>query len=98
MHEWITLGKNLASRGNVSYLPLPYAARQVKVGGGGDWRVDGNTLSVLSPSARLAGLHYQVIAKDVNPLPQQLRPTARARWHHPAGISTSRPSTGRRRS
>jgi hypothetical protein len=74
VHEWITLGKNLASRGNVNYLPLPYAARQVKVSGGGDWRVDGNTLSVLSPSARLAGLHYQVIAKDVNPLPQQLRP------------------------
>ena len=76
VHEWITLGKNLASRGNVNYLPLPYAARQVKVGGGGDWRVDGNTLSVLSPNARLAGLHYQVIAKDVNPLPQQLRHSA----------------------
>ena len=28
---------------------------------------------MLSPSARLAGLHYPVIAKDVNPLPQQLR-------------------------
>ena len=28
---------------------------------------------MLSPSARLAGLHYQVIAKDVNPLPEQLR-------------------------
>ncbi len=75
VHEWITLGANLANRGNVSYLPLPYAARQVKVGGNGNWRIDGNTLSVLSPSARLAGLHYQVIAKDVNPLPQQLRQT-----------------------
>jgi len=76
VHEWVTLGANLANRGNVSYLPLPYAARQVKVGGDGNWRIDGNTLSVLSPSARLAGLHYQVIAKDVNPLPQNLRQTA----------------------
>jgi hypothetical protein len=70
--EWINLGTNLSSGGNVGYLPLPYAARQVKVSGGGNWRIDGNTLSVLSSSAKLAGLHYQVVAKDVNPLPQQL--------------------------
>jgi transglutaminase-like putative cysteine protease len=70
--EWITLGTNLANRGNVSYLPLPYAARQVKVNGS-SWRIDGSTLSVLSPSARLAGLHYSVLAKDVNPSSQQLR-------------------------
>ena len=31
---------------------------------------------MLSPSARLAGLHYQVLAKDVNPLPEQLRKSA----------------------
>jgi transglutaminase-like putative cysteine protease len=73
VREWVSLGTNLANRGNVSYLPLPYAARQVKVSGGGSWRIDGTTLSVLSPSARLAGLHYQVLAKDVNPLPQELR-------------------------
>jgi transglutaminase-like putative cysteine protease len=72
VHEWVNLGTNLANQGNVSYLPLPYAARQVKVAAG-DWRIDGTTLSVLSPSARLAGLHYQVLAKDVNPLPEQLR-------------------------
>jgi len=70
--EWISLGTNLANRGNVSYLPLPYAARQVKVNGS-SWRIDGSTLSVLSPSARLAGLHYSVLAKDVNPSAQQLR-------------------------
>jgi transglutaminase-like putative cysteine protease len=73
VHEWVNLGTNLANQGNVSYLPLPYAPRQVKVAGGGDWRIDGTTLSVLSSSARLAGLHYQVLAKDVNPLPEQLR-------------------------
>ena len=72
VHESITLGNNLSNKGNVGYLPLPYAARQVKVKGS-DWRVDGNTLSVLSPSATLAGLHYSVLAKDVNPLAQQLR-------------------------
>jgi transglutaminase-like putative cysteine protease len=71
--EWVNLGNNLANGGNVSYLPLAYAARQVKVSGSANWRIDGNTLSVLSPDAQLAGLHYQVVAKDVNPLPQQLR-------------------------
>ena len=75
VREWINLGNNLANRGNISYLPLPYAARQVKVNGGSNWRIDGTTLSVLSPSVKLAGLHYQVLAKDVNPLPQQLRGT-----------------------
>jgi TgpA N-terminal domain/Transglutaminase-like superfamily len=74
LRETVNLGKNLANRGNVSYLPLPYAARQVKVTGS-SWRVDGSTLSVLSGSARLAGLRYSVLAKDVNPLPQQLRQT-----------------------
>jgi transglutaminase-like putative cysteine protease len=73
VREWVNLGTNLANRGNVSYLPLPYAARQVKVSGGSDWRIDPDTLSVLSPSVKLAGLHYQVLAKDVNPLPEGLR-------------------------
>jgi transglutaminase-like putative cysteine protease len=72
VHESITLGTNLNNKGHVGYLPVPYAARQVKVKGS-DWRVDGNTLSVLSPSTTLTGLHYTVLAKDVNPLAQQLR-------------------------
>jgi transglutaminase-like putative cysteine protease len=72
LQETITLSTNLVKSGNVSYLPLPYPARQVRVAAG-DWRVDGATLSVLSPSARLAGLHYSVVAKDVNPSPDQLR-------------------------
>ncbi len=73
VRESITLGTNLSNKGHVGYLPVPYAARQVKVTGGSDWRVDGNTLSVLSPSAQLTGLRYFVLAKDVNPLGQQLR-------------------------
>ena len=71
VQETITLGANLVKSGNVSYLPLPYPAHQVQVNG--DWRVDGSTESVLSAGARLAGLRYSVIAKDVNPLPGQLR-------------------------
>src|SRR5215469_15042459 len=73
VHEWINLGGNLQSGSNVNYLPLPYAARQVKISSGSNWRIEGNTLSVLSSSAKLAGLHYQVLAKDVNPLPYYLR-------------------------
>jgi transglutaminase-like putative cysteine protease len=73
VREWINLGTNLQNAANVNYLPLPYAARQVKISSGSNWRIDGNTLSVLSSSAKLAGLHYQVLAKDVNPLPQYLR-------------------------
>jgi TgpA N-terminal domain/Transglutaminase-like superfamily len=73
LREKITLGTNLANRDKVSYLPLPYVARQVQVRGA--WRIDGSTLSVLSSSARLAGLRYSVIAQDVNPSPDQLRQT-----------------------
>jgi transglutaminase-like putative cysteine protease len=71
LRETITLGTNLVKSGNVSYLPLPYPARQVQVPGA--WRVDPRTLSVLSSSAGLAGLHYSVFAKDVNPEPGDLR-------------------------
>ena len=71
LRENITLGTNLVKSGNVSYLPLPYPARQVGVAG--DWRVDKDTLSVLSSSAQLAGLHYSVFAKDLNPSPARLR-------------------------
>jgi transglutaminase-like putative cysteine protease len=71
LRETITLGTNLVKSGNVSYLPLPYPARQVQVAGA--WRVDPRTLSVLSSSAGLAGLHYSVFAKDVNPQPGDLR-------------------------
>jgi transglutaminase-like putative cysteine protease len=71
LRENITLGTNLVKSGNVSYLPLPYPARQVGVEG--DWRVDRDTLSVLSPSGQLAGLHYSVFAKDLNPSPDLLR-------------------------
>jgi transglutaminase-like putative cysteine protease len=71
LREDITLGTNLVKSGNVSYLPLPYPTRQLAVEG--DWRVDKSSLAVLSPSAQLAGLHYSVFAKDMNPSPDTLR-------------------------
>jgi transglutaminase-like putative cysteine protease len=69
--EQVDLGSNLANSANVSYLPLPYPARQVRVDG--SWRVDSGSLTVLATNAQLAGLKYTVTSKDVNPSPQQLR-------------------------
>lgn len=73
VHETISLSPRLTSNGtnNLSYLPLPYAARSVKVDG--TWRADPNSLTVLASGARLAGLHYTVSSDDVNPTAAQLR-------------------------
>jgi len=70
LRETIKLSSNLASSANVSYLPLPYAPRQVKIDG--NWRVDSTSLTVLATNAKLAGLQYTVFGKDPNPLPPQL--------------------------
>jgi transglutaminase-like putative cysteine protease len=71
--ENISLSPGLTSTGtnNLSYLPLPYAARNVKIDG--NWRADPGALTVLSAGAKLAGLHYTVTSEDVDPAPQQLR-------------------------
>ena len=70
LRETIRLSSNLANSANVSYLPLPYAPRQVKIDG--TWRVDSTSLTVLATNAKLAGLQYTVYGKDPNPLPPQL--------------------------
>jgi transglutaminase-like putative cysteine protease len=70
LRETIRLSSNLANSANVSYLPLPYAPRQVKIDG--PWRVDSSSLTVLATNAKLAGLQYTVYGKDPNPLPPQL--------------------------
>ena len=70
LRETIRLSSNLANSANVSYLPLPYAPRQVRIDG--DWRVDSTSLTVLATNAKLAGLQYSVYGKDPNPLPPQL--------------------------
>jgi len=70
LRETIRLSSNLANSASVSYLPLPYAPRQVSIGG--TWRVDSSSLTVLGTNANLAGLQYTVYGKDPNPLPPQL--------------------------
>jgi hypothetical protein len=71
VHEAIRLASGLGNGGNVSYLPLPYLPRQVTVGG--TWHVDPGSLMLHSTGARLAGLRYTVVAKDLLPSPRQLR-------------------------
>jgi hypothetical protein len=73
VHETISLSPQLKSTGtnNLSYLPLPYAARAVQVDG--NWRADPGSLAVLASGASLGGLKYRVTSYDVNPTPAQLR-------------------------
>jgi hypothetical protein len=73
--EQIRLG-NLKSNGNVSYLPLPYAARRVQASG--SWRVDAGTMTVFAANAQLAGMRYTVTGKDPNPSPAVLRVAGQA--------------------
>jgi transglutaminase-like putative cysteine protease len=74
VRETITLARTIGiGRNVVGYLPVPYAPRSLDVPG--DWRVDKNSLSVFTTSTRLAGLHYTVTSRDVDPTPQQLRDT-----------------------
>ena len=79
--EQIDLGSSLSNSANVSYLPLPFPAERVKVGG--TWRVDPDSLTVLGTNVHLAGLKYTVIGRDVNPSPQFLRAAAAP----PAGLT-----------
>jgi hypothetical protein len=72
VHESLHLSSTLTSNRNVSYLPLPYAARTVDVSGS-NWQVDHGSLTVLASGAHLGGLNYSVVSKDVNPSPEQLR-------------------------
>ncbi len=66
----ISLGKALiAGPRTASFLPLPYPARSVSVGG--DWRSDPRTLTMFS-AQRLAGLSYTVTSREVSPTAGQL--------------------------
>ncbi len=67
----ITLAQGLSSsQRTASFLPLPYPARTVNVGGG--WRVDPRTLTLFS-GQNLSGLHYSVTSREVDPSEQQLQ-------------------------
>jgi transglutaminase-like putative cysteine protease len=72
VHETISLATGLtAASPGISYLPLPYPARSVAISG--DWRVVRQSLMVYTLGGGLSGLQYRLTAKDVNPLPGQLR-------------------------
>ena len=67
----ITLAQGLSSsQRTASFLPLPYPARTVNVGGG--WRVDPGTLTLFS-GQDLSGMHYSVTSREVDPSEQQLQ-------------------------
>jgi transglutaminase-like putative cysteine protease len=74
LSERISLSSSLQKSPHVNYLPLPYAARQLRIAG--SWRADPATLTVLSTSAQLAGLQYAVSAKDPSPSQRQLEAAA----------------------
>ena len=66
----ISLGKALTTGPRTaSFLPLPYPAHSVSVGG--DWRSDPRTLTMFS-AQHLAGLSYTVTSREVSPTARQL--------------------------
>ncbi|MEV0596452.1 DUF3488 and transglutaminase-like domain-containing protein [Nonomuraea cavernae] len=54
----------------LSFLPLPYPPRQIRIAG--DWRADVGTLMVFSTRDEAAGLDYQVATSEPAPTPQLL--------------------------
>jgi hypothetical protein len=54
-----------------NYLPLPYPARTVTIGG--SWLADQGTLTMFSTSTSLSGLTYAVTSKEPSPTDAQLR-------------------------
>ncbi|MGP3930672.1 transglutaminase family protein [Nonomuraea sp. KM88] len=54
----------------LSFLPLPYPARQIRVDG--DWRADVDTLMVFSTRDEAAGLEYEVATSEPEPTPDLL--------------------------
>jgi transglutaminase-like putative cysteine protease len=83
VHETISLSSDLRSAiGTLAYLPVPYAPRSLTVPGA--WRVDPSTLTILTPSAQLSGLHYSVTSKDIDPAGRELRQAAR----YPAAVAS----------
>ncbi len=79
----ISLGKGLTTGPRTaSFLPLPYPARSVSVGG--DWRSDPRTLTMFSAQP-LSGLSYTVTSREVSPTVHQLEQSGAI----PNGIETN---------
>ncbi|WP_336209113.1 transglutaminase TgpA family protein [Nonomuraea sp. LPB2021202275-12-8] len=58
----ITISEEIAK---LSFLPLPYPAREIRVDG--DWRADVSTLMVFSTRDQAAGLEYEVATSEPEP-------------------------------
>lgn len=75
-HTQIKLAPGLTgSTDAADFLPLPYPAQDVAVGG--DWRQDPGTLTLYSARS-LSGLSYSVTSKDLNPSTRELENLAPA--------------------
>ena len=74
LREQIRLSPSLKSNPHTNFIPLPYAARQVRIIG--TWRAEKSSLMLLSGNARLAGLLYTVYSRLPNPTPQKLAAAA----------------------
>ncbi|MEU8248989.1 transglutaminaseTgpA domain-containing protein [Nonomuraea sp. NPDC048916] len=61
----------------LSFLPLPYPPRQIRIDG--DWRADVSTLMVFSTRDEAAGLEYQVATSEPVPTSELLRALPQAR-------------------
>ncbi|SEL24966.1 transglutaminase TgpA family protein [Nonomuraea pusilla] len=61
----------------LSFLPLPYPPRQIRVDG--DWRADVDTLMVFSTQDEAAGLEYEVATSEPQPISEQLENLPEAR-------------------
>jgi hypothetical protein len=66
----ITFSDAASQDAPVSFLPLPYPATRVKVGG--KWAVNDDTGMVFGFNNSLSGLSYTVTSQDVEPTAQQL--------------------------
>lgn len=58
--------------GQTTFLPIPYPAARLNLGGSGDWAVDPLTGMVASGSTTLSGLKYSVVSDHLNLVADQL--------------------------
>jgi transglutaminase-like putative cysteine protease len=63
----VTMGKLVGYKGDVSFLPLPYAPARLHVSG--DWREDGTTSMVYSTDTSLQRLRFTVVSNEAEPSP-----------------------------
>jgi transglutaminase-like putative cysteine protease len=80
----ITFSQNVQSGQGLTFLPVPYPSLTVS-GGSVAWQAEPDSLMVMSPGAKLAGLSYHVTSLHLEPNANALNAAAPA----PAGIAKS---------